>query len=223
MHPNAQERPSVSLVAVDEPVLAKLVAVASTSATAGEVTPALTPGNDWNPQRIAWLERFHRERRGGLDGPKGEATWAVVVDGWVVGSVRLKALPERHVVETGIWLARSARGRGIGRQAVASVLDHAAGAGAHEVRAETTPANRAAQGLLRSLGFELVVGGEDKIRGRLAPLGRMLGVPIASTPPTSSAAAPRQRRDPSLPLGAGRLSVDSTEEGREGTSRPGQE
>ena len=166
---NAQERHSVSLMAVNEAVLAELVAVAKNSATASEVTPALTPGDDWSPQRVAWLERFHRERREGLDGPQGEATWAVVIDSQVVGSVRLTVLlPKLHVVETGIWLARSARGRGIGRQAVAAALEHAATAGAQEVRAETTPANQAAQGLLRSLGFDLVASDDDRVRGRLA-------------------------------------------------------
>ena len=157
---------SVSLVPVDEDVLAELVAVATSAATAGEVTPPLTPGDDWTPARISWMENFHRQRREGLDGPAREATWAVVVGGSVVGAVRLKALSEPHALETGIWLARYDRGKGCGRQAVAAVLKHAAAAEAHEVLAETTSANKAAQGLLRSLGFALVATEDGRVRGR---------------------------------------------------------
>ena len=91
----------------------------------------------------------------------------MVTEGRVVGSVRLKALPDPHVVETGIWLARSERGRGLGRQAIAAVLKRAAAAGAHEVLAETTSRNPAAQALLQSLGFELVASDDDGIHGRL--------------------------------------------------------
>jgi RimJ/RimL family protein N-acetyltransferase len=166
VQPNQQDPLSISLVVVDGSVLAELVSVAKSSATAGDVTPALTAGDDWSPQRVAWLEEFHRGRRGGLDGPEGEATWAVVSEARVVGSVRLKARPEPHVVETGIWLARSVRGRGLGRQAVAAVLERAAAAGAHEVRAETTSRNNAAQRLPRSLGFELAAGEDDSVHGR---------------------------------------------------------
>ena len=158
---------SVSLVPVDEDVLAQLVAVATSAATAGEVTPPLTPGDDWTPARVSWMEDFHRQRREGLDCPVREATWAVVAGGRVVGSVRLKALSKPHALETGIWLARHERGKGCGRQAVAAVLQRAAAAGAHEVLAETTSANKAAQGLLRSLGFGLVATDDGRVRGRL--------------------------------------------------------
>src|SRR3712207_8457184 len=40
----------------------------------------VTPGPDWSPARVAWLLAFHRDRRPGLDGELGEATWAVVVE-----------------------------------------------------------------------------------------------------------------------------------------------
>jgi RimJ/RimL family protein N-acetyltransferase len=113
------------------------------------------------------MEDFHRQRREGLDGPAREATWAVVAGGRVVGSVRLKALSKPHALETGIWLARHERGKGCGRQAVAAVLQRAAAAGAHEVLAETTSANKPAQGLLRSLGFGLVATDDGRVRGRL--------------------------------------------------------
>ena len=87
-----------------------------------EVTPPMA-GSHWGPERIEWLRRLHRDRRLGLDGPLGEATWAVALDGEVVGGVRLKRMAEPDVLETGIWLTRSARGKGVGRKAIADVLD----------------------------------------------------------------------------------------------------
>jgi RimJ/RimL family protein N-acetyltransferase len=174
VHLNGSPTFSVSLVQVNEDVLAELVAVATSAATAGEVTPPLTPGDDWTPERVSWLGDFHLQRREGLDGPAREATWAVIVGGRVVGSVRLKALSQPHAFETGIWLARQERGKGCGRQAVAAVLERAVAAGAHEVLAETTSANKTAQGLLRSLGFGLVGTDDGRVRGRLQVGNRRL-------------------------------------------------
>src|SRR3712207_1336148 len=85
----------VELVAVDEVVLAALVRAATTDAAADEVTPPLTADGSWTPGRVAWLQAFHRDRRDGLDGPLGQATWAVVADGHVVGSVRLASTEDR--------------------------------------------------------------------------------------------------------------------------------
>lgn len=85
----------MTLVAVDETVLEKLVHAATTDAAADEVTPPLTPGSDWTPARVAWLRSFHRDRRAGLASSAAEATWAVVVDERVVGSVRLKRVAKQ--------------------------------------------------------------------------------------------------------------------------------
>ena len=60
---------------------------------------------------------------------------------------------------------------------VLNKLERAAAAGAHEVLAETTSANKAAQGLLRSLGFGLVATDDGKVRGRLNP-ARCSSVPV---------------------------------------------
>src|SRR3954447_8170607 len=103
----------VELVAVDDDVLWRLVAVAVQDAAAAEVTPPVGAGAGWTSQRVDWLRAYHRDRRPGLDGPLGEATWAVVVDGEVAGAVRLHRTAETGTAETGIWLARSARGRGV--------------------------------------------------------------------------------------------------------------
>lgn len=145
----------VALVAVDDAVLAQVVDAATTDSAPDEVTPPLTSSRSWTSARVAWLRDFHRVRRAGLAGPAGEATWAVVVDDQVVGSVRLKRTDEHGVLETGIWLTRGARGRGTGRAAMIATLRCAAASGATAVRANTTVHNSAALALLRHLGFRL--------------------------------------------------------------------
>jgi RimJ/RimL family protein N-acetyltransferase len=158
---------AVRLRVIDDEVLSRLVTAALTDAAPDEVTPPLTPGTAWTPERIEWMERLHTERRPGLDGPAGEATWAIELDGEIVGAVRLKRLPEPGVLETGIWLTRSARGSGVGRRALRAVLGEATAYGAHTVRADTSPQNVAAQGLLRSLGFDTRRAG-DRIEATIA-------------------------------------------------------
>ena len=157
----------VELVDVDETVLSELVEIATSDAHANEVTPPLTLENSWTPERIAWLQAFHRERRSGLTGPAGEATWAVTVDGRIVGSVRLKATAQEGCLETGAWLSRTARGRGVGRQALGALLELATAAGAEEVRADTTSTNSAALGLLRRLAFGIGIGEGGAVRATL--------------------------------------------------------
>lgn len=150
-----EESASIALVAVDDTVLAQLVRAATTDAGADEVTPPLSAGRSWTSARVAWLCDFHRARRAGLTGPAGEASWAVVVDERVVGSVRLKHTDEHGVLEAGIWLTRGARGRGVGRGAMAAAVRQSITLGATAVRADTTVANVGALALLRRLGFDL--------------------------------------------------------------------
>lgn len=149
----------VRLVALEEAVLEALVQAATTDAAADEVTPRLSDGVGWTADRVAWLRAFHRDRRPGLGGPHGEATWAVVVDEQVVGSVRLARTEEPDVLETGIWLTRSVRGRGVGTAALAAVLAEARTLGVGAVRAVTTATNAAALASLRRLGFTLTTTG----------------------------------------------------------------
>jgi RimJ/RimL family protein N-acetyltransferase len=144
--------PEVELVPVDEDVLAGLVEAATADAAPDEVTPPIA-GDGWSHPRIEWLRRFHRDRRMGLDGPLGEATWGICVDGAVVGAVRLKRTAEPGILETGIWLTRTARGRGTGHGAMVAVLARARELVAREVHADTGPGNIAALALLERLGF----------------------------------------------------------------------
>lgn len=157
----------VELVDVDEDVLAELVDAAITDAHPDEVTPAFDDGGTWSEERLEWLRQLHRSRRDGLDGPLGEATWAVRQPdptgdrGAVVGQVRLKRTGDVGVLETGIWLTRSARGRGLGVAAIQAVVDRAVAYGATAVYAETRITNVVAQGGLRKLGFSLSRGRTD--------------------------------------------------------------
>lgn len=151
--------PEVELVAVDEPVLALLLEAAGTRAAPDEVTPPLGEPGTWNAERTAWMTALHRDRRAGLDGPLGEATWAVRLGDDVVGAVRLKRTQEPGCLETGIWLTDDVRGAGVGLAAVAAVLGKAEQAGATAVRAETSATNAAALAVLRRLGFALAPPG----------------------------------------------------------------
>lgn len=155
---------AVALVAVDDAVLESLVEIAIMQAAADEVTPTLTAGPGWSPVRVAWLRSFHRDRRPGLDGPAGEATWAVLVDERLVGSVRLKRTDVQGVLETGVWLVRGARGRGVGTAALAALLRQASMVGATAVRADTTVCNVAALGVLRRLGFHLSFDDDQSVQ-----------------------------------------------------------
>jgi RimJ/RimL family protein N-acetyltransferase len=150
------ESAAVELLPIDETVLTRLVAAATSGAAPDEVTPPMA-GDQWDHERTEWLRRFHRDRRAGLDGPVGEETWAVSVDGAVVGAVRLERAAQAAVLETGIWLTRSARGRGTGRRAIAAVLARARELGAREVRADTSPDNAPALCVLQRLGFRTSV------------------------------------------------------------------
>ena len=168
----------VELRPVTEATLSRIVAAAMEGATADEVTPPITPGTAWTEERVEWLRAFHRDRRRGLAGPEREATWAVVEvdddggpdDGRVVGGLRLRRTGDPDVLETGIWLARDARGRGIGAQAMRLVLGRARQAGARTVRAETTTAHASAVGLLRALGAVITVDG-DAVRAEIPLAG----------------------------------------------------
>ncbi|HET6876050.1 MAG TPA: GNAT family N-acetyltransferase [Jatrophihabitans sp.] len=153
----------IALVDVDEDVLAEMVDVATSDAAPDEVTAPLDDGTAWTQPRIDWLRALHRDRRPGLAGPLGEATWAIVVDGRVAGAIRLKRTSEPGVLETGMWLARGARGRGVAAAALRNVLERAAATGARAVRADTTAGNAAALAVLSRLGFQLTHGADDGV------------------------------------------------------------
>ncbi|MCU1539995.1 MAG: family acetyltransferase [Arthrobacter sp.] len=141
---------AVSLVDVGEDVLEHLLAVAIRDADADEVTPPLGSAAGWNSERISWFREYHRAATG-LDGPARQKSWAISYDGELAGSIRLRWTGP-GILETGIWLARGCRGRGIGHEALRQVQAHAAASGATALEADTTAGNGAALALLRGAG-----------------------------------------------------------------------
>jgi RimJ/RimL family protein N-acetyltransferase len=181
MSPSAEPVPAVALLDVSEAVLEQLLDLALRDADADEVTPPLGTTAGWNTDRISWFRQFHRASAAGLDGPAAQKSWAISCDGQLAGSVRLRrtdlevpkavdggagvgvgagadAGASGGALETGIWLARSFRGRGVGREAMRLVKARAASAGAAVLVAETTAGNVGALALLKSAGAELVTG-----------------------------------------------------------------
>lgn len=167
---DAEASPEVELRRVDDDVLEQLVAAALGDAAAGEVTPPVTPGEEWTAERVEWLRTFHRTRPNDLDADDAEMTWAVVAEGAVVGAIRLERIGGSRTAEVGLWLTRSVRGRGVGRSAVVAVLQNAADRGIGAVRADTTTGNRGALALLAALDFECTsADGEAVIAWRALP------------------------------------------------------
>ena len=158
MCPESTVEPHLALADVDEEMLKELLALALVQASADEVTPPLGSTPSWNPERIAWFHSYHRAAAAGLEGPAREKSWAVVADGTVAGSIRLKRTAPGSV-ETGIWLGRSFRGQGLGRLALQLVAAEARARGFTVLEASTTLGNKAAQSLLASLGAELTFEG----------------------------------------------------------------
>ena len=153
MSPSAEPSPAdVRLVDVDEPVLEQLLTVAIQDADPDEVTPPLGSASGWNSERISWFREYHHAAAG-LDGPAQQKSWAIRSDGELAGSIRLQRTGPDSL-ETGIWLGRSFRGRGIAREALRLVIERAAASGAAVLAADTTAGNAAALVLLRSAGAE---------------------------------------------------------------------
>lgn len=162
MSPSAEQAPAaeVGLVDVTEEVLEHLLTVAIQEADADEVTPPLGSAAGWNSERISWFREYHHDAASGLDGPARQKSWAISYRGQLAGSIRLRRTGP-GVVETGIWLARSLRGRGIGAEALRLVKAQAAHAGATVLEADTTAGNAGALALLRSAGAEFVSGADS--------------------------------------------------------------
>lgn len=157
----AEQAPAaaVGLVDVTEEVLEQLLTLAIQDADADEVTPPLGSAAGWNSERISWFREYHHDAAPGLDGPAQQKSWAISCRGELAGSIRLKRTGP-GALETGIWLARSFRGQGIGREALRLVMAEAALSGATALEADTTAGNAGALALLRSAGAEFVAGAD---------------------------------------------------------------
>lgn len=155
--------PDVSLVDVDEPVLEQLLELAKRDASPDEVAPPLG-GPGWNPERTEWFYSYHRAAAHGLNGLAREKTWGILAGGNLAGSVRLRRVePNGTVGETGIWLGRTFRARGIGSAALCLVLAEARAAGLARVTARTLAGNLGAQRLLAGAGALLTPDDEGTV------------------------------------------------------------
>ncbi|MEU6659967.1 GNAT family protein [Streptomyces sp. NPDC046821] len=162
---------SVELRNVDEGNLERLLVVAVADADPEEVMPPVAGPPGWTTGRQEAFRAWHRARRPGLDGPLGERTFAIVCEGEIVGSARLAARATGQVLETGMWLARSHRGQGLGTATLRQLLDAAAETGAHSVVADTKTHNAAALSALRRNGATLRPGegSSDDVHAELMP------------------------------------------------------
>src|SRR4051794_24898346 len=110
-----------------------------------------SPTREWRWMRAIWSGRA-----------RTEVSWwrlyfVVEVDGAVVGMQDLIAedFPTFKGVTTFSWLAPQARGRGIGREMRAAILDLAfTGLGAREATSEAFADNTASNAVSRALGYE---------------------------------------------------------------------
>ncbi|MEU9014329.1 GNAT family N-acetyltransferase [Streptomyces sp. NPDC048479] len=174
---------TVDLRHVDEETLQGLLAVAVNEAAPGEVMPPVAGPPGWTPARQDAFRAWHRTRRPGLAGPLRESTFAILTDGQIVGSARLACRDNQEVLETGMWLARSARGRGIGTATLRALLHEAARADARLVVAETTATNLGAIAALRRNDARLTT---DQHNGHVhahLPLNQAQPPPLASPNP----------------------------------------
>ncbi len=157
-------KPGVQLNELSDDLLAQLVLHALPDTEIHEVMAAVPGPTTWTPDRLQEFVSFHHRRRGGLDGPEGEVSFAILVDGTASGVVRLQRVAPGHL-EVGMWLTRSARGRGIGGQVLESMASRAAVLGADKLVAITTATNQAALSALARIGATIHAPTSDG-RGR---------------------------------------------------------
>ncbi|MEV4491559.1 GNAT family N-acetyltransferase [Micromonospora coxensis] len=153
-------RGAVRLEPVDERNLEPLLSVAVAEAEPDDVMPPVEAPAGWSAARREAFRAFHRASFGGLDGPTRTLMYAILAGGEVVGMVRMSRCDEPGVVETGMWLGRSARGQGLGVAALRELMDAAAAAGMQAVVADTTRDNAGAVEVLRKCGAKLQENGD---------------------------------------------------------------
>ncbi|MCW2948002.1 MAG: family N-acetyltransferase [Actinoallomurus sp.] len=138
---------TVTLQPVDEDLLLRLLDVAVAEADPDEVMPPVPGPPGWTDERRAAFRDYLRSA--------DDTTFAVIIDGEVVGAARIAPAEAPGAVETGIWLRRSARGKGHGTEALHLLVAEARARGTTAMIAETTASNVPAVGALRTLGAKL--------------------------------------------------------------------
>lgn len=131
------------------------------------------PGRPAPPTREAWQTRIEERDAN----PDGSMSFVIDVDGEAVGTVGVFGIDEvaRHG-EVGIALIGSARGRGIGSEAMAQILEFAFVRGnLRRIHLEVISSNAAAIRVYEKLGF--VAEGRQRehawVRGRYEDIVRM--------------------------------------------------
>ena len=151
----------VRLTPVDERLLPPLLSVAVAETTPDEVMPPVAAPPGWSDARRVAFCNFYRSHHRGLRGPTRTLIFAILCDGDVVGMIRMARCDDTDTLETGMWLAKSARGHGVGVAALRLLLGEAALAGARRLIAHTTAGNVAAIDVLRRCGAVLTVDGPE--------------------------------------------------------------
>jgi RimJ/RimL family protein N-acetyltransferase len=136
---------TVKLRPIDEELLSRLLDVAVAGADPDEVMPAAPGPSGWTPERRTAFGDYYGSAR----------AYAIQADDELVGATRLTPAEAPGASEVGIWLARSARGKGHGTEALHLLAEEARSQGLTALIAETNTSNPAAVGALRTLGAKL--------------------------------------------------------------------
>ncbi|WP_158841525.1 GNAT family N-acetyltransferase [Saccharothrix deserti] len=134
---------------LDDQGLERLLGLAVADADPADVMP---PG--WTVDRPDDFREFYRGFQ--------QDAYEIVDDGRTVGMARLTATGE-----TGMWVARRARGNGVGLAALRRVVEEAPRRGVRTILADTTTDNVAAVAILKKAGAILDVDG-TRVAARLA-------------------------------------------------------
>ncbi|MDN3357492.1 GNAT family N-acetyltransferase [Actinomadura sp. DC4] len=136
---------TVKLRPIDEELLPRLLDVAVAGADPEEVMPTVPGPSGWTPER----------RTAFGDHYSSAPAYAIEANEQIVGATRLTPAEAPGAAEVGIWLARPARGKGHGTEALHLLVEEARSRGVTALIAETTTSNEAAVGALRTLGAKL--------------------------------------------------------------------
>lgn len=136
----------------DEAGLRRLLEVAVAQTDPDEAMPPMPGHPAWTPQRREAFLAFFGPM---LDSPD-TVIYAVIAGETMVGFTRLKKTDRPGTAETGMWLGRTHRGRGIGAAVLRELLREAASRGLNRIVADTTVGNLAAQGVLRHAKARMV-------------------------------------------------------------------
>jgi RimJ/RimL family protein N-acetyltransferase len=138
----------------DEP-LAAVVLRQITSKDSMDIAAGVRPSTGWardfpQPGDVA-ATRYTSPRLEEESHP-WSASWLIIADDVVVGTIGFKGEPVANELEVGYGVAPSARRRGVASEALRQLLDSVAGHG-YLIKAETAAWNVGSQHVVQKLGF----------------------------------------------------------------------